>query len=170
MINLSNIELPKFLESEFKVVCIKEIKLSKLRINVAGKSSKKIPNYLPIIKTPHYGFVNYYLYRRKEKPCLEFKNYHNYNKYNKHHLDTEKFKLFIDKIISEGFIQNNSKIICIRSKYFLFNRSYDVLDGSHRLAILEALNYKYIDVALAIRKENLIFRIFSKINKYIKNG
>ena len=165
MENKLNFNLPSHIDAEFYILKIKKLKLSKLKIGITNKKPRKSPSYFLIEETPHFSFVENYLLGRKEKTCLGYKNYKEYNEYNKHHLDEENFKKLIDNIISKGFKDNNSRIVCLRNFYNPFNESYKVLDGSHRLAIISVLNFKNVNVAVANYKQSF-FKRKSKILKF----
>ena len=153
-----NKNIPKHLDAEFYIYKTRKIKLSKLKIKVTNKESRKISNYLQIEKTPHFSFVENYLFGKEEKVCLGYKNYEEYNEYNQHHLNVDNFKILINNIITNGFEEKNSKIICLRNFYNPINKSFKVLDGSHRLAIISVLNFKNVNVAIANYKVNILKR------------
>jgi len=158
MDNKFKFNLPSHLDENFKIVRIKKINLSKLKIGVTNKKSRKLPSYFPIKKTPHFSFVKSYILGKAEESCLGYKNYKEYNEYNKHYLNEKNFKELIDNIISKGYQEKTSRIICLRELYNPLNGSYKVLDGSHRLAIISFLNFKKVDISIAKYKQNFLKR------------
>ena len=165
MANQFEFNIPSFIDSEFYISKLKKIKLKKLKIKLTNKTSRKISTYLPIEETPHFSFVENYLLGKKERICLDYKNYKEYNEYNGHYLDEENFKNLIDSIISKGFQEKDSKIICLKNFYNPFYGSFKVLDGSHRLAILLFLNFKDVNVAIAKHKKNFVKRKLNFLKK-----
>lgn len=166
MQNNLNFNLPSHIDSEFYIFKIQKLSLSKLKVKITNKKSTNISTYLPIHETPHFSFVENYLLGKNEKVCSGYKSYKEYNSYNKHHLNEINFQKLIDNIISNGFDQNHSKIICLRKFYNPFSNYFKVIDGSHRLAVISFLKFKHIDVAIANYKNNF----FQRKLKNIKNS
>ena len=158
MINNLSLYLPSHIDSEFYISKIQKLSLSDLKVKVTNKNSRSISTYLSIEQTPHFSFVESYISGKKEKLSAGYRNYKEYNDYNEHHLDEINFQKLIDNIISNGFNDTNSKIVCLRKFYNPLRNYFKVIDGSHRLAVIYFLKFKSVDVAIANYKNNFFQR------------
>ena len=154
--------IPNFL-CDFKFKEFTYVEICNLYVGLL--SNKNIVNYVKIKNTPHYKYAQSYIFDTSDKNEHK-KNYINYLKIQSAEHTIEKFEDLINNMKENGYNSERSPILVWRhwSRPLPLKR-LDVADGFHRLAILSALGYSNISVAILIRKENIFKRIINKFKK-----
>lgn len=162
--HMLNWDLPDFIADNFLISDYKPVPLSLLRVKLTPLTKGAMGGYVDIHETPHYGFVCNYLYGTPVAPSHGYIDYSYYNGRNQHQLDAEGYKELIDGIVSYGFNNNKCPILVLRPRRLSINPPWHVIDGSHRVAILAALNINKIDVGILKFKKTIFSRILDKVS------
>jgi hypothetical protein len=159
--------IPNFLYN-FKLIGYKNVEISNLYVGLL--SNKHSLDYVNIEKTPHHKLAKSYIFNSLNKDELK-KEYINYLKIQSTSHAIGKFENLINDIKNNGYNFEESPILVWRhwSRPLPLNR-LDVADGFHRLAILSALGYSKINVAVIKRKENFLKRIANKLKRQIDDS
>jgi hypothetical protein len=155
-------DLPDFIKEEFKIFDRRKVKLSTLYVGLISIDSGVL-QYVPVTQTPHYYFVRQELFGEKIGPVSEYRNYQHYADVNAHACSQDNFKRLIHSIRLDKYNYEQWPILVFR--YWrrplpLFR--WDVADGFHRLAVLAALGYKYIEVTTLRPKYCVVNRVFRR--------
>jgi len=162
---LQNVFMPEF-ANDMIPTKIMSIKLSRLQALIWNKVTGKLTS-VPIKGTPHYKFIKQY------QENANF-NYHmtDYYEYAQRYLNGENsVKKFIElyhEMTNKGYrFGEYRNHFCLVYRRVPIGR-YKVYDGLHRLAIIEAIDIRQIEVALLKSKTNWLLRLLRRLNRWFK--
>lgn len=153
----------RFIDRDFYSCGYIHVFISQLNVRLAGSSQ-----YINVKCTPHYIFVRNVLYGEAIVPINDYKDYKDYIKNHWHPCDEKKFIDLIYEIKEKGYECDKSPILVYRSIRRLWPLDrYDVVDGFHRLAILEAIGLRNIKVLRVKQRKNFYYRLLSRLKGFL---
>lgn len=160
---ISNIEIPIYLRTHFQIKDFRVLNIDNIYVGLKNKKKNKI-DYVYVKQTPHFQFVQNFLFGIPNKNTLGYIDYNDYISTNPDARSEKRFIELINSIKDNDYDFVNSPILVFRpTRFFYFFKRWYVADGFHRLAILTALGQEKIFVSTLKNKQTFIQKIIESI-------
>ncbi len=153
---------------DWKVVKNMRIPINKISARIRNDNAKLI--IVAIDKTPHFKFIRDYIKFGKKYKWRQ-SDYFNYaEKHISGKKSVRRYLSLYHNILEESYLgEKYNKNLCLIYRRFPFG-NYKIFDGIHRVAILAALGFSEIEVAVVKRKKHWLYRLTNKLETLFVKG
>ena len=144
-------------------VFLKDISIPIDRIYVGQFDDFNRLQYVPVVSSVFYQFINDIQFKNSETHSKEILKYRNYREKIYHPRNEANFQYLLESIKTNGYDYENFAVMVIAKFSLLkFKTVFFVVDGTHRVSILASLNYENIHVSLCSYSSSTTFIRFCK--------